>query len=279
MSTSVAYAWPDGSPMMRADDPMSLLPTNPIPYQEIRPKLGTGDLVFLQTASTQGLLIEAVERLFGLPTFSHVGMVVKDSDLLLWDAPGGGHCFHDPYAAKHEGNRVHDSPVHPGCRVSVLDEVLGYYKTKTKPGVRGFWVRQLEPPGTDEKTDEQLTALRTFIDRVDGLPFPTEFMYTAMADNFIAGQKGMTMYFGKYFCSQLVADSYMHMGVLDMDARPPNAYAPAHFGLEATADFGATDPPRFVSATLGHAVFVAWDMPETDGTPCEQEAWSMLETA
>ena len=117
---------------MRADDPMLFLPTDPIPYQKIRPKLGTGDLVFLQTASTQGLLIEAVERLFGLPAFSHVGMVIKDDELLLWDAPGGGHCFHDPYADAHSDNRVHKSPVHPGCRVSRLDEVLGYYKTKTK---------------------------------------------------------------------------------------------------------------------------------------------------
>ncbi len=274
MSTSAACAWQDGS-LMRPDDPMLLLPTDPIPYQEIRPKLGTGDLVFLQTASTQGLLIEAVERYFGLPAFSHVGMIIKDGDLLLWDAPGGGECFYDPYAADHLDNRVHESPVHPGCRVCVLDEVLGYYKTKTKPDVPGFWVRHLNPPASDDR----LTALRRFIDRVDGLPFPTELHYKALGANFVAGQTGSSMFFGKYFCSQLVADSYMHMGLLDMDARPPNAYAPAHFGLPTTAEFGMTDPPRFVSAKLDPAIFVAWDMPEGHGTPCAQEAWSTLDTA
>ena len=270
MSTSVACAWPDGSPTMRVDDPMLLLPTDPRPYEEIRPTLGTGDLVFLQTRSRQGRLIEEIERAFDLPAFSHVGMVIKDGGkLLLWDAPGGGKCFHDPYAADHPDNRVRYSPVHPGCRVSVLDEVLGYYKTKTKCGVHGFWVRQLEPPASDDR----LMALRRFVDRVDGLPFPTEHAYLAMAENFRAGQEGTTKYFGKYFCSQLVADSYMHMGLLEMEARPPNAYAPAHFGLEPTADFGRTDPPRFVSATLGPAIFVAWDMPTQDGQECEQDAW------
>ena len=249
----------------------AVLPMDPqVPYDTVRPELATGDLIFLQTASTQGLRIERIEKLAHLPPFSHIAMVVKDGDaLFLWDAPGSGNCFCDPYASGDPDNRMHGSPVHPGCRVSVLDEVLGYYKTKTKPDVPGFWVRHVTP----RVSHGQFVALRRFINRVDGLPFPMELHHEAIAANFIAGQVGTTLFFGKYFCSQLVADSYMHMGLLEMDARPPNAYAPAHFGIEAT-DFGMTSPPAWVpGAGLGHAKFVSWDMPKKCGTPCEQEVW------
>jgi hypothetical protein len=156
--------------------------------------------------------------------------------------------------------------------VSVLDEVLAYYATKVyvpKGGVPGFWVRQLTPP----VSPAQFTALRKFINRVDGLPFLTNFSYFPLVANFVAGQSGTTLSFGTYFCSQLVADSYMHMGLLEMDARPANAYAPAHFGI-VTTDFGITDPPPLVPpAVLGDVSFVTWDRSLGHGKPCEQEGW------
>ena len=252
---------------------MMLPPMEPtVPYTTVRPQLATGDLFFLQTKSTQAVWIERLEQYAGLPPYSHVGMVIKDGvDLLLWDAPGGGDCFRDPYAADPD-NRIYGSPAHPGCRVSVLDDVLAYYATKTKVDevdVPGFWVRHLTPP----VSQGPFTALRRFINRVDGLPFPKELGYAALAANFAAGQAGTTLFFGTYFCSQLVAAAYMHMGLLEMDARPPNAYAPAHFAFE-TADFGMTDPPPLVPpVTLSHVFFVTWDLPKGHGTSCEQEAW------
>lgn len=255
---------------MPADN--AVLPMDPqVPYDTVREQLATGDLIFLQTASTQGLWIERIEEWFDMPPFSHVGMVIKHGhDLLLWDAPGGGACFCDPYAFRDPDNPMHGSHVHPGCRVSVLDEVLGYYQTRTKPDVPGFWVRKLTPPASED----QFTALRGFINGVDGSPFPIEHGYTALLANFLAGQFGRTLFVGTYFCSQLVAGSYMKMGrLLETHTRPPNAYAPAHFGIE-TMNFGGTNPPAWVPGTdLGQAIFVSWDMEERHGTPCEQEAW------
>jgi hypothetical protein len=248
---------------------MNLPPTEPaVPYTAVEPDLATGDLFLLQTSSTQGRWIATLERWYSLPPFSHVGMVIKDEGrLLLWDAPGGGECFHDPYTDDPD-NRIRGAGAHPGCRVSVLRDVLAYYWTKVERP-RGFWVRHIRPPVSQEK----FIALRTFINRVDGLPFPIEYGYAALAANFAAGQSGITHHFGTYFCSQLVADSYMHMGLLEMDARPANAYAPAHFGLD-TADFGMTDaPPLVPPAALGELTFVVWDLAEGRGTACEQEAW------
>jgi hypothetical protein len=260
---------------MRSDGLRMLPGREPaVPYSTVRPKLATGDLFFLQTTTRVGRWIEKLEEQADLPPYSHVGMVIKDDvNLLLWDAPGGGDCFVDPYARDDPDNRLYGLPVeHPGCRVSVLDNVLAYYATKVhvpKGDVPGFWARQLTPP----VTGEQFTALRKFINRVDGLPFLTDLGYFPLVANFAAGQRGTTLYVGTYFCSQLVADSYMHMGLLKMDARPPNAYAPAHFGID-TADFGMTDPPPLVPpAALGDVFFVTWDRSPGHGTPCEQEAW------
>ena len=243
---------------MPNDDTQLLPPTVPnVPYKTVRPELATGDLFFLQTASPQAKWIKRIEDHYRLTEYSHLGMVVKDGDkLYLWDAPGRGQCFHDHYAAEDPDNRLFGSdPVHPGCRVSELDAVLEYYATLVDVEPKGFWLRRLTQP----VSSDQFAAFRRFINRADGLPFPEELGYAALAANFAAGQAGMTLFFGTYFCSQLVADSYMHMGVLELDGRPPNAYAPAHFGLETTAEFRMTDPPPWVKPPgLDTTRFVTW---------------------
>jgi hypothetical protein len=135
----------------------------------------------------------------GGPPYSHVGMAIKDAEsLYLWDAPGdGGNCFSDPYASDPD-NRIHGTPVHNGCRVSALDDVLGYYATVVDP------------------------------------------------------------------CAQLVADSYMHMGLLEMEGYPPNGYSPAAFGM----DDGRGRLPLVGPAALGAATPVEWDRPLGGGQPC-----------
>src|SRR3989442_8624633 len=149
----------------------TLPPTSPSkPYSQIRSQLHTGDIFFLHGTSPAGVMIERLEELAHWPPFSHVGMVVKDGDdLYLWDAPGsGGDCFRDPYSSDKD-NRTYGwpgTPLHAGCRVSPLDDVLAYYLTKVKP--KGFWLRQLEPAVTSDR----FGALRLFINRVDGMPFP-----------------------------------------------------------------------------------------------------------
>ncbi|MGZ4302383.1 MAG: hypothetical protein ACXVR9_01115 [Gaiellaceae bacterium] len=245
---------------------MVLPPTEPsVPYTTVRAELATGDLFFLHGKSQQGVIIERLEERAGLPPYSHIAMVIKDGDdLFLWDAPGAGDCFPDPYSSDPD-SRLHGTRVHTGCRVSVLDDVLAYYSTKVHAPI-GFWVRQLSPP----LSEHQFAALRTFINRADGLPFPG---YAELGMNYAVGQLGVSLCFGTYFCSQLVADSYLHAGVLEM-AHPPNAYTPAAFAVEEAAFGINTGPvPLVPPATLGKVFFVKWDRQEGHGCRCEQEAW------
>ena len=140
-----------------------------------------------------------------------------------------------------------------------LDEVLAYYATRTDPD--GFWIRQLSPT----PTAAQFAALRLFINRVDGLLFPGEahnIELEALALTYTLGQEGGSADFGTYFCAQLVADSYMHMGLLDMAGYPPNGYSPAALAMD--------DPNRLplVNAKLSKPVYAIWDLPISKGSPC-----------
>lgn len=241
---------------------MPVIPS--VPYSQIRSSLNTGDLFFFYGQSPAAILIEDLESAKGWPPYSHVGMVINDQgNLYFWDAPGSGDCFPDPYASD-PNNRIHNTPVHPGCRVAVLDDLLAYYASVVE---QPFSLRQLSAP----PSAESFAALRLFIDRVDGLPFPNgpgpeKFKeFTGLMANYVAGQEGMSVLYGTYFCAQLVADSYMHMGLLDMAQYPPNSYSPA--------DFGRTDTTLpLVSVTLGVPQPVEWDKPTGAGQPCAQEA-------
>jgi hypothetical protein len=248
---------------------MSTLPTEPsTTYTQVRPQLGTGDLFFLHGSSQAGVMVENLELAEGWPPYSHIGMVVADADdLFFLDAPGdGGLCFPDPYATDPD-NRIYGKytdGIHPGCRVSVLDDVLAYYSTKTDMG--GFWLRQLQPAVTSDR----FGALRRFINRIDAMPFPTgtsqfgqDPEVTGLGATFLAGQDRASFFFGTYFCAQLVADSYMHMGLLDMELFPPNGYSPAAFTMD-----GSIRLPLVSPAALGPVTFVKWDG-KAENPPCD----------
>lgn len=247
---------------------MTIPPTKPSkPYSEARSQLRTGDILFLHGTSPAGVMIEKLEEKLHWPPFSHVGMIIKEGDnLYLWDAPGGGDCFPDPYADDPD-NRIYGNGVHTGCRVSVLDDVLAYYATRVDVG--GFWIRQL----TSGVSQDQFVALRKFINRVDGLSFPKGIggqdpAASGLGENFAAGQVYTTLFYGTYFCSQLLADSYMRMGLIDMDSLPPNGYSPAAFGMGDPAQVGLKLVPP---AALGEVFFVDWDRPKVEhGIPCDQ---------
>ena len=77
--------------------------------------------------------------------------------------------------------------------------------------------------------------------------------FTGLTANYAAGQEGITLFHGTYYCAQLVADSYMHMGILSMDEWPPNSYAPA--------DFVRTDKPLDL---IGNLTLEPWMSVELD---------------
>lgn len=243
---------------------MTSLPTEPsTTYSQVRSSLNTGDMFFLHGKSDAGVMVENLEKAEGWPPYSHIGMVINDGgNLYFWDAPGdGGDCFPDPYASDPD-NRIYGKyppdGIHPGCRVADLDDVLAYYSTKITPDMPGFWLRQLQPA----VTPNQFAALRIFINRVDGQSFPMGSIpwlnlpgeVTGLGATFLAGNDRASFFYGTYFCAQLVADSYMHMGLLDMELFPPNGYSPAAFTMD-----GTTRLPLISPAELGQVTFVKWD--------------------
>ncbi len=218
----------------------------PVPYADVRDTLQTGDVLFFQGGSTLDFMIQTLDEVQGLAPYSHVGMVVRDgSGLYLWDAPGppgpDNPGFPDPWAADPANRAYPQSGGHDGCRIAPMDDVLAFY---SGPELGTAWVRHLSP-GVSEA---QATALRIFVDRVDGLPFPTP-LSTAFPANYAAGLAGGTLYTGTFFCSQLVAASYQHMGLLSMDRWPANSYVPGSF---ATDD--PTKLPLVAPASLGQVV-------------------------
>lgn len=236
---------------------MTLPPTSPsTPYSQVRDTLNTGDLFFLHSTSAAGVAIENLEKQLGWPPYSHVGMVIRDgAGLYFFDAPGGGCQFRDPYASDPD-NRIYGQPIHDGLRVADLDDILAYYATCTD--YPGFWLRRLTPV----VNSSQFGALRIFVNRVDGQPFPLgpgqdhgHQEETGIAASWFAGQARTSLFYGHYFCAQLVADAYMHMGVLAMEDFPANGYSPAALGM---ADY-STRLPLVKPAALSDPEFVEFD--------------------
>ena len=189
-------------------------------YSQIRDSLKTGDLMSFSGESPLDWMIRMEED----QPYTHVGMVIRDGDkLYFWDAPGGGDLFPDPY----RGNAKHT-----GCRVADLDAILAYYMGPSGGEVALYW-RQLSPA----LTAEQEAMLHTFIDLADGPPFPGDnISILPKAWGLGAGLVGSSSLgrlfdatiVGNFFCAQLVAESYMRMGLLPIAPDPANSYSPAN---------------------------------------------------
>lgn len=214
----------------------------PVPYSQIRNTLQTGDVITFQGKSALDYMIQIESH----TPYNHVGMVIRlGPDLYFWDAPGGGKQFPDPYT---------NMEPHAGCRVAPLDDLLASYM---KDEV-AMYVRQLQPAlGT-----EQLAALNTFISVANGMPFPGDHIKlpwelglgVGLAASYAMGKRCGLTHVGHYFCAHLVADTYMHMGLLPIAPMPANAYAPS--------DFDAANIP-LIGHTLTDVVQVNWDRTAT----------------
>lgn len=230
-----------------------------ITYKQIRNKLQTGDLFSFEGHAPLDFMINLMED----GKYSHVGMVLRDADnkLWFWDAPGVGQQFPDPYKGRQ---------AHTGCRVADLDVLLGYYMQQME--IKTFTWRQLTP----SITGSAFTKLVNFITKVDGLPFPGDGaklpawiialikeLYPSFNQKELNLATGLLLtyltgkYLGEpitkyYFCAQLVADTYMHLGLLDTTPLPPNGYAPSNFDDQPK-------PIKLNGAKLGPVTTVTWD--------------------
>jgi len=233
-------------------------------YSQIRSQLQTGDLFTFEGHVPLDFMINLMED----GKYSHVGMVLRDqsNNLWFWDAPGVGETFPDPYLPKYPDNK------HTGCRVASLDDVLAFYMKDM--GIQTFSWRQLTP----SITGNSFTTLINFIKAVDGTAFPgsnAQFpewiiklfhmllpsatleelgLSVGLLLTYLTGTVLKAEVSGYYFCAQLIADTYMQLGLLSKTPLPPNGYAPSNFDDQPT-------PMKLLgSAKLGPVTVVNWDL-------------------
>jgi hypothetical protein len=90
-----------------------------------------------------------------------------------------------------------------------------------------FAVRKLEA----ERTPAMQAALNAFIADVHDAVFPSEErMYLEVLE----GKVGIRTSYADFFCSKLVAATYIRMGLLSPD-RPPNDYEPKDFAASPSS--------------------------------------------
>ena len=229
-----------------------------VPYSQIRSQLQTGDLLSFEGSQPLDYMINLLE--FGV--YSHIGMVLRDTqgNLWFWDAPGGGNTFPDPYM---------NNESHTGCRVANLDDLLAYYMQDM--GIQTFTWRSLSTT-----TSIDYDGLVGWIQSVDGSPFPgtgarislelqlliqkyfpslspaNQDVTIGLLLTYLTGSVLLiptSMYF---FCAQLVAETYMQLGLLPTAPLPANGYAPANFDDEPR-------PLILTGGALSPLTTVSWD--------------------
>lgn len=180
-------------------------------YGDIRDKLSTGDLVLMHGLDIESDIIEAVEH----SPWSHVAMVLRIYGVdppLIWEST--------PL------HFIEDVVLHAkksGARIVSLDDRLRVGITKKL--YKGFALRRL----VVERTTAMMDALRNYIEQVHSLPFPTDWELTK---SYLKGRVlDEEANYDSLFCAELIAETYMHMGLLASDY-PPNRYSPKDFSSE-----------------------------------------------
>jgi hypothetical protein len=182
-----------------------------IKFRDIRDELLTGDLVLMQGLGIESEIIKVVEH----SPWSHVAMIIRISGVdppLLWEST--------PL------HFLEDTVLHSkksGARIVSLDERLRIGGMKKLYKV--FALRRLKV----SRTRIMMDRLRNYIENVHLLPFPTDWglVKSYLKGKFLGEKEGAP----SLFCAELVAETYMHMGLLAFD-HPSNWYSPKDFSSE-----------------------------------------------
>lgn len=199
-------------------------------YDDVAPTLQTGDVALFHGNSW---ISKAIQKATGNP-YSHVGMVVRIQDV----DPGGSIVGADPdkvyffestlrreslpdYLDHFYDIEKGEPPTHPGVQLVLLRDAFSHYDCQK---VGTFNVRRLR----GARTPEMRGALSIFMRQVDRRPFPK---LVQMLAHWLEGLFGWPCSLNTFFCAELVAASYQHMGILP-GIHPPNHYAPGDFSSE-----------------------------------------------
>jgi hypothetical protein len=188
--------------------PASRPPT--ISYERLEPSLRTGDVFLFHGSSGISLKVEQGTK----SQFSHAAMVIRPHPgrrPYLWQT-GPSKIVEDRWT--HTG--------HGGAQLGDLREALTFMANPAF-GDQAF-VRRLRI----SRSKDFETLARMSVADIDGRPFPT---MTQMIRQWQVGQTRRSTSDRTLFCAELVAETYMRMGLLLFDP-PPNAYSPHSFSSE-----------------------------------------------
>ncbi len=192
-------------------------------FDEISNSLKTGDVVLCHGTAAESHIIEAVEW----SHWSHVGMIILPEDIglqntkgpLFWESTSSSDGIKDVILKQCKTNGPMLIPLKDRLTVDI-----------TKKYDTDFQIRYLD----GALTDEMYTALKSFIDKVHNLPFPDTKKF--LKDYLEGRDSNKTADKTTYFCSQLVSDTYMSMGILS-SRYVSNSYAPKDFSGEGALPF------------------------------------------
>jgi hypothetical protein len=211
--------------------------TTPIPYSQLAPTLKTGDVILFQGTVFADLAIEELEKVEGLPQYSHIGMVYLPTDdptnIQIWQAAPA------PDAEAYGNDYIKGVPA-DGAQLVSLQTVLEWCNDPSKDHNNTYNVaaRHLTPA----LSSSDFTLLDTFVREMVGRSF-SQPEATGMMDDYYKGANGEQTSNATFFCSKLVAATYQGTGIL-----PPqpvgntipeptmitNSVLPGDFGQGAT---------------------------------------------
>lgn len=183
-------------------------------YEEIKEELKTGDIILFHGIH----LSSEIDELLTGSEWSHVGMVIRPEDigiteygrLLLWESN---------ILVNLKDVQLNEAKTGP-MLVDLEERLITDVKDKKD---NKFRIRY----NTCDISTEMLEKLKLFIKEVHIDTFPkTDF---DLKTEFFKGRiLGETVHNGDYFCSELIADTYIHMDIFT-EKYPANSYEPKDF--------------------------------------------------
>ncbi|EFM10379.1 conserved hypothetical protein [Paenibacillus curdlanolyticus YK9] len=177
-----------------------------VTFEELKGELQTGDIFFASGIGAGSQRIEKLEHC----EWSHVAMIVRtpDDQLLLWESTSLDNL---------EDVRFHDQK--PGPQLVRLVDRLSTDVSCKYDGK--FAIRRLNV----DRTPQMLEKLNSFMEQVYEATFPSHLhMYLEVLE----GKLGIRTSFQDFFCSKLLAETYIQLGLLP-DHPVANSYEPASF--------------------------------------------------
>jgi hypothetical protein len=176
-------------------------------YEDLEPRLCTGDLFLFHGGSRRSRIIETATG----SEFSHIGMVVRAQDgklPLLWQS--------DPRPVTED---LVDNAEHGGAQLNELSAALA---VMTSPDYGDTpYVRQLIVEAAPDLDEEVLRAIAS----MDATSFPS---LLKILKEWVLGHLHVSTSEKRMYCAEVLAHTYQRMGLLPPDP-PANAYSPRDF--------------------------------------------------